>query len=224
MNWKLRFFLAVLIEYPLCLIVSSLFSLLALVLVPLAYWFGEVGPNNRALIGWRVFSAPFGDGRRIRAWRWEPWMYPWGNEEDGIDGLPMKDGMVFKNQFWQQKTQGWSDFKRIFNWCVLRNSASNLRFMPVTGYKIDPSAMQLGAHELLDVKDYGDVVAHSGEWYFVWEGWRSTLYIEWKGVHFLIGWNQRPEDADQMPAPTGLDPTDTRAPGVSFKLQLRRNK
>lgn len=219
MNYQLRFLLAVLIEWPLCLLVSGAFTLAALFVVPLALYFEAYE---------LVWSPRFGDQRRVLDWTWR-WMRPWGNDEDGIDGIPLLDGFPFKYGWWREKTKGWSQFRRIFTWCVLRNSASNLRFMPITGYKINPAALRLGWHSMyVNPKD----LTHDGQSWFMWEGWRSNFYFEWHSVHFWIGWPQKPEDLpdfwdfDDLKgdlSPHELPAEDTRAPGVSFKLQIRRN-
>lgn len=215
MNYKLRFLLAVLIEWPVCLLVSGLFTLASAIVVPLALYCGAYE------LQW---SPRFGDQRRVLNWTWR-WMYPWGNDEDGIDGLPLLNGMQFKNQFWRDKTRGWSQTHRILTWCVLRNAASNLRFMRVLGYKINPSQLYLGWHSYYPAASHD---GYDGRSWFMWEGWRSNFYFEWHGVHFWIGWPQRPEDMpdwydDEFALTISeLPPDDTRAPGVTFKLQIRR--
>jgi len=216
-TWHFRFLASLLIEWPLCLLVSGAFTLMSAVIIPLM-WFLRMDRWER--------NTRFGDRRSIRNWHPE-FAYPWGNDEDGIDGLPRRDGVVFKNQQWREHTMLWSDFRRVFTWCVLRNSASNMRFMPIVGYKINPSRLRLGWH---DLHVTGTMV--TGESWYVWEGWRSNFYFEVHGVHFWIGWPQKPGDmpgfAPEMHdgewPPTALPAEDTRSPGVTFKLQIRRNK
>ena len=66
------------------------------------------------------------NGRIIRRWR-SQWMNPiWGNEQEGIDGLPLNHPPSVAN--WPLRSFK-SDAARIFEWSALRNSTNNLRFI-----------------------------------------------------------------------------------------------
>lgn len=65
-------------------------------------------------------------GRIIRRW-YAQWMNPvWGNEQEGVDGLPLNSPPSVKD--WPLRAFK-SDAARIIEWSALRNSTNNLRFM-----------------------------------------------------------------------------------------------
>lgn len=70
------------------------------------------------------------ESRRVVRWR-RAWMNPvWGNEQDGIDGLPYDDEHTFVGSLtWWPNKSFRSVAERIIEWSALRNSTNNLRFM-----------------------------------------------------------------------------------------------
>jgi len=73
-----------------------------------------------------VRESDYYPGRQILVWRgsWITW--PFGNEEDGIDGLRGGSPDQF---WWRDRTAGWPHWKRIWVWSARRNSVNNLRFL-----------------------------------------------------------------------------------------------
>lgn len=79
----------------------------------------------------------------ITAWTL-PFMYPWGNEEDGIlSGEEHKDK---------------SEKFRIFYWTAIRNPVNNLRFLPIFSFKKDTSNLKF----ILKLKDTGTILTEKG--------------------------------------------------------------
>ena len=83
--------------------------------------------------------------RIVLSWR-SPWMYLFGNEEDGIDGsrneLQDEHGYIYQSE-WLNKTKNWPFWWRIFVWTAIRNPACNMRFLPGWGFHLtDPSKVQ----------------------------------------------------------------------------------
>jgi len=163
-------------------------------------------------------STKYDDGRVVLSWT-PRWAFPWGNEEDGIDGLPMVNWTLMDRQsWWDQKTQRWSEWRTIVVWAAFRNGASNLRFTKWWGLVIDPRKVKVHFHQIRF--PFERVLEH----WFVSQGWRSNYMAEYRGWRFWIGWAIKPYDADNNVFVSRLPQTDTRHPGVGFKLQLKRVK
>lgn len=156
-------------------------------------------------------SRHYTDGRLVAAWRWSWFNAIYGNDEDGIDGLPLTNmtaGVMPRQAWWLDKTKGWSRWRRIFVWSALRNSTSNLRFAPFFGLKINPTRVRFivvnGADGLYD-------------WFLCWQGYKAGFRYFWNPKRcFWIGWKVLPQDigsALELPA------SDTRAPGAGFAFQ-----
>lgn len=73
--------------------------------------------------------------------------YLWDNDEDGVDGDPLPDGVggLPKNEAWFEETQRWSTWRRVFVWSAWRNSVGNARRLPFFG---------------MDMPDPKDTVVH----------------------------------------------------------------
>lgn len=151
-------------------------------------------------------STAYSDGRRVLSWtpRWAQW---WGNEEDGINGLPLKGGVPFRNAEWTNRTLHWSNWRAIVVWAAFRNGASNLRFTSWWGLRISP-------------KHVHKWVVHGTRMWFVSCGWRSNFWYQGRKWRFWIGWPIKPSDRDVWRGQ--LPKTDARYPGVGFKLQFKR--
>ena len=102
-------------------------------------------------------------GRLILRWSWQWMNLAWGNEQDGIDGIPLMPIADVQRQAWwaarwhqvgPDGEGGWLlktiEPKIIFQWSALRNSTNNLRFMhyfvPWLGWinpkKIEPARIR----------------------------------------------------------------------------------
>jgi hypothetical protein len=150
------------------------------------------------------------DDRYVLSWtpEWAQW---WGNEEDGIDGMPLTvtATLRFKNTDWIQRTKGWSQWRRIVLWAAFRNGASNLRFTPWWGLVIDPREVKI---------EY--VRGFNGQSWFVSHGWRSNFFYQGYRWRFWIGWKIKPWDFS--PFMRALPDFDPRSKGTGFALQFKR--
>ena len=73
-----------------------------------------------------VRESYYYSGRQILAWRGGWLTFPWGNEEDGIDGLRGGSPDQF---WWRDRTLGMPRWMQIWLWSAFRNSTNNLRFL-----------------------------------------------------------------------------------------------
>jgi hypothetical protein len=159
-------------------------------------------------------SVHYKDGRGVAKWRWKWVDTLFGNDEDGVDGLPVETWGVYsatqeRQQWWQSKTRRWSTWRRIFVWAGLRNSCANCRFLPFLGMVINPRRVESSP-----------VYARCGlqRGWLAWQGYRAGLRWRWSRERaFWIGWKVKPADAwiddDRI-----LE-EDTRYPGVGFAFQ-----
>jgi len=132
----------------------------------------------------------------------------WNNAEDGVDGLRGGDPA---QQWWADKTAGWSPQKRIFVWSALRNPVDSLRWVPVINPKLEPSRVRFVGMD----HEPGD--GESG-WYFAWLSGTaySCIRVERYGFRFWLGNKIHPEDV------RGLQPGDYRAIRCDFACQFKR--
>lgn len=148
------------------------------------------------------------DDRYVLSWMstWAQW---WGNEEDGIDGLPLRltDTLPWKNLEWNNRTRKWSQWRRIVVWAAFRNGASNLRYTSWWGLKIDPRKVRVWKSD-------------GARMWFVSQGWRSNFWYQGSRWRFWIGWPIKPWD--RSPFNSALTDGDARVEGVSFRLQFKR--
>lgn len=181
---------------PLALLIETAFSLLGFILVPIAAGLGAY--RYRA-------SERFPD-RLVMSWTWR-WMHVFGNEEDGINGVPIdpRSRRSFRNSEWVAHTWKWSVFRTIVVWAAFRNGVSNLRYTR-WGLLVDPRKIRIRYN--------------NGTQWFVSHGWRSTYWYQGRRWRFWIGWNLKPWD--YSPFATALNTGDPRAAGVGFKLQFKR--
>lgn len=163
----------------------------------------------------------------VAACAWQAWCWPtkakrfdrtvltfprifslYSNDEDGVDGLRGGDPA---QQWWADKTAGWSPQKRIFIWSAMRNPVDSLRWIPLINPKLDPSRVRFVGmdHEPND--------GESG-WYFAWLAGTaySCIRVERWGFRFWLGTKLHPEDAK------GLQSGDVRAIRCDFAIQLKR--
>lgn len=159
-------------------------------------------------------SQHYKDGRIVTVWTWRWINYIWGNDEDGVDGMPLAsqsvtigiDGVQGRQGWWVQKTAGWSRWRIIFMWAALRNSTANLRFAPFFGMVIDPTQVHSVA---------------GGSWWLAWQHCKSGFWFSWNvNRYFWIGWKVKPADANMnaLRLPDG----DGRLPGAGFAFQPYR--
>lgn len=124
-------------------------------------------------------------------------MWPWGNEEDGVDGL---DGNPPKG--WREWADGKDKRDIVVKWSSWRNPQNNLRYVPVLSPKYAPTRMKAFT--------WG-----TGN-FFVYQFPYSSLRLRFGELRFWIGWKFKPEDVNGIPA------DDTRLPRADFTIQFKR--
>lgn len=156
---------------------------------------------------------------------WTPkWVYPWGNEEDGVDGA--RGGQkwsddTFQMAWWFKKTAGWPEWLVLFWWTAIRNPTNNLRFIKPFGFTLKPQDY----YDLTEVEDIGNAESpHEtwpGKWKWFFARYRgyTALYVAYSNVRFRIGWNIYPSDL----AYRNYFDDAYRTKGIGFKLQLQRD-
>jgi len=161
--------------------------------IPLILW-----QRNNATIR----ESEFYPGRMIAAFK-APWMWVFGNEENGIDGIvPISD-----QEWWITQTARLTPQERIFHWSALRNSVNNLRFCRPFAFKIVPAK----------VRSIGTANSENATgWFVAWSGPYFALYYARGSVRISIGWRIQPCDS------VVIYPGDTRAgwAGMTFNLRL----
>jgi hypothetical protein len=175
------------------LAVLLFFAILGIPIVALLAWQAWFWPTPSTRFGRTVLQFP------LIAW-------PYCNFEDGVDGLRGGD---LAQQWWADKTAGWSPQKRVFVWSALRNPVDSLRWVPILNPVIIPR----------DVRFIGmdhEPAKGEGGWYFAWMGFYSCLRYETKTHRLWVGWKLKPEDRN------GLQPGDVRAIRCDFACQLKR--
>lgn len=176
------------------------------VLVPIAVWFGEY--HNR--------KSRYYD-KEVLSFTW-PWMFPWGNEEDGIGA-----GVQYRDM-------GSLD-KQIIYWSCLRNPVNNLRFVRWLSCDIDPERVRftgtfgeylsqgmfegvLGKPPSLQISQYDTKVP---QWFIAWCGVYSCWYWQFmlfgKLRRLWIGWKIYPTDV--------MGVTSYRLYGAGFATQFK---
>lgn len=177
------------------LAVLLLFAILGLPIIGMLAWQAWCWPTYSERFNRTVLQFP-----RI-AWLWN-------NQEDGVDGLRGGDPA---QDWWAQKTAGWSPIRRIFIWSALRNPVDSLRWVPVLNPRLEPSRVRYVGmdHEPMEGE---------GGWYFAWlSGTPYTcIRFETKHFRFWLGTKIHPEDRN------GLQPGDARAIRCDFACQLKR--
>lgn len=190
------------------------------VLIPMIV-FGWVLIPIMALLGRYEFRASkyfyINNGevpKKILAWH-DKWMWPWGNEEDGIAAG-------------RQYQDAGATWKQIIYWSALRNPVNNLRFVPLLSVKIDPEKIgYVGRVKGFDavesprdnerryILDYFDKPCP--QWFLCWQGAYSNFYWQFtvnrKLYRFWIGWKIFPTDIYGV--------TTYRKPGAGFAAQLK---
>ena len=188
--------LRILFSIPIWLLrlaVLLIFALLGMPIVAVLAWQGWCWPTYSKRLDRTLLQFP------LIAW-------PWCNYEDGVDGLRGGDPA---QDWWAQKTAGWSPSRRIFVWSALRNPVDSLRWVPLLNPKLEPSRVRfIGV-------DHEPAKGENG-WYFAWQGPYSCIRVERWGWRFWLGWKLKPDDVK------GLQPGDVRAIRCDFACQLKR--
>lgn len=140
--------------------------------------------------------------KAITAWDYW-WMWPWGNEEDGV-----LFGDMYKSFD--------SDAMQIIYWTCVRNPTNNLRFVPILSCKINPKKVgSVGSNKNVNLYDLSEP-----EWFFAWCGVYSNFWVQFKMFgslwRFWIGWKIMPKDINGVSA--------YRKPGAGFALQFKKVK
>lgn len=193
--WRLIYFI------PIWALMGLLNLVLILIGIPFVAWHA-----------WRknylyASSLEYPDGRQILVWQ-SRWMWLWGNEEDGINGLPRIGSPLFfdpRQKAWYDATAHWSEFREIFIWAGWRNSVSNLRFVRPFGFVIIPIRVRV---------KYLGPTPHD-EW-LCWQGLFAGVHFERWGSVWSLGWKVKPEDR------FGLTPGDGRIPACGFGMRRKR--
>lgn len=154
------------------------------------------------------------NGREILNWKYK-FMYIWSNQEDGLDGA----------EEYRDKPLWF----RIIYWAVVRNSSSNLRFVPYISVKLNPEKIKFitfGQVKNLNgdininpsLRDYDRDDLTFG--ILIWQGIYSNLRIQFKMngkiYRFWIGWKLYAHDK------LGISPADYRYYGAGFATQFKR--
>lgn len=199
-------------KFALTIVVSVVMWVLALVSLAVMW-----------VIGWPICAALVYSGRMVNRklpafgrtlLAWGPkWAYPWGNDEDGIDGLR---GGSPDNYWWRDKTEDVSLEWRILWWSCWRNPVNNLRFVRPFGFVIDPDMIEFRGNSVDPRASYA--LERRNWWAFTWHGIYAGLWVIYRGYKFRIGWNILPKDRD------GMSEDDYRSKGAGFKLQFGKQK
>lgn len=144
--------------------------------------------------------------RNVMQFPW--WAWPYQNDEDGVDGLRGGDPA---QQWWADKTAGWSVSRRIFIWSAFRNPVDSLRWIPLLNPVLDPARVRFIG------MDHEPAKGENG-FYFAWLAGTaySCIRVERWGFRFWLGTKLHPEDAN------GLQPGDVRAIRCDFAIQFKR--
>lgn len=173
------------------------------IIVPAAFFYDKLSSLEISRI----------NGRWIRNWKYR-FMYPWSNDEDGIEA--------------GEELIGWPRTFRIIYWSAIRNPANNLRFVKGMSCLIEPQNVKYVATKPKMLEGYY-LKFLSPEAYdmdqlrfisLTWHGYYSNLRIQFKMLgkiwRFWIGWKIYPHDS------LGIDPSDYRAQGAGFATQFKR--
>lgn len=177
-------------RYVLAVLHIAIFGLplwIARLLINLPLWF-----LGLVLIPWQsayteIRPSKYYAGRNLPQFK-ARWMWIFGNEEDGIDGLRGGDAAQF---WWAKMTSADSVRMRIFKWSARRNPINNLRYVPLLSPRFHPDQIEFVGG-------------------YIWQGVYARLVLDFKGQRFSIGWKFRPEDQQ------GIAVTDTRLPRCDF--------
>lgn len=188
--------LRILLSVPFWLVRLAVLLIFAIIGLPLIAW--QRGNLEAAL------SRRFPNRMLLRFHA--RWMLPYQNDEDGADGLRGGDPA---QQWWADKTAGWSSRKRVFVWSALRNPVDSLRWMPLLNPKLDPSRVRfIGL-------DHEPAKGDNG-WYFAWQGFYSCIRVERWGYRFWLGWKLKPNDV------RGVQLDDVRSIRCDFAAQFKQ--
>jgi len=144
-------------------------------------------------------------GKIITAWTYK-FMWPWGNEEDGIyHGLQFKDLS--------------SERLQIVYWSAFRNPANNLRYVKWLGADLSPEKIKyvgsLGS-SIESANKYN--LVDKPLWFYAWQGAYSNIYVIFfigKDLYkFRIGWKVHPFYIFGIPP--------GRKEGTGFGMQFKR--
>ena len=190
--------LRILLSIPVWLVrlaILLVFAFIGIPVVGLLAWQGWCWPTLSKRFNRTVLQFP------LIAW-------PFCNFEDGVDGLRGGDPA---QQWWADKTAGWSPIRRIFIWSALRNPVDSLRWLPVLNPKLEPSRVRFIG------MDHEPEKGEDG-WYYAWLAGTpySCIRVERWGWRFWFGTKLKPNDV------SGLQPGDVRAIRCDFACQLKK--
>jgi len=197
------------IGWPLFLLVRTFFILLGYVMVPTAV----------LCRAYKEVDSEFSNKhQKIYLFTWKI-MAPWQNYEDGFAWNTYKDfGSLLLNAIY---------------WSCFRNPANGLRFLPITGFKLDVSRIgfvgtfgtieQYRIHEEFN-QDLTWVLRFdesTPQWYFAWQGLYSNFFWHFKLFgklfRFWIGFKVFPKSLV-------LGVPEYQKKGVGFATQLKQVK
>lgn len=189
----------VLLSLPFWLVRVVLLLVLATLGIPIVWILSRQG------MCWPTRSKHF-DYRIVL--QFAPFFWLWTNDEDGVDGLRGGDPA---QQWWADKTTGWSPQKRIFVWSAFRNPVDSLRWVPLLNPKLDTTRVRFIG------MDHEPAKGETG-WYFAWLAGTpySCIRVERRGFRFWLGTKLKPEDR------SALQPGDVRTIRCDFACQLKR--
>jgi hypothetical protein len=189
------------------LLLRTVVILLGLIIVPfMAFFYDKTSRLETSKV----------NGRLIRNWKYK-FMYPWSNDEDGIEA--------------GEELIGWPSTFRIIYWSAIRNPANNLRFIRALNLIIEPQNVRFTAtkrpNNILGQRfesDITDLYTYDCDEFrftsLTWCGLYSNLRVQFKMFgkiwRFWIGWKIYPHDS------LGIDPSDYRVNGAGFATQFKR--
>jgi hypothetical protein len=142
-------------------------------------------------------------------------MYPWSNDEDGVEA--------------GEELVGYPTWMRIIYWSAIRNPANNLRFVKGLSCRVDPDKVEFDCSGVYNFNGVHTITTNYLYFYdddlfrfrsLTWCGLYSNLRIQFKMFgkiwRFWIGWKIYPHDS------LGITPTDYRRFGAGFATQFKR--
>lgn len=171
------------------LLLLQVFAVVLRLVIGALFWLA-----GQVLVRWKADDVYYSVGKLRFI---SKWMWPWGNEENGVDGLTgnAPDG-------WREWAATKTQRERVIQWSAFRNPSNNLRYVPILSPSFDP--------KYIKSRTWSD-----GN-YFVTQGVYSSLRLHLGKFRFWIGWKFRPGDEK------GISPQDTRLPRADFALQFKK--
>lgn len=180
-------------------ILKVVFSLLGIIMIPLAVLFGAYQDK----------PSPMFENQIIKQWTWKI-MEPWQNYEDGIVA-----GSEYKDK---------PEWFRIIYWSAIRNPANAIRFWSLTAPKVKQAQVKFIASwgstkDNLPLATLLDKEEHGVFWYLAWQGAYANFRIQFNinngnQIRFWIGTKIYPSSQHKIPY--------YQRHGIGTTLQIKR--